>query len=141
MLTLSLPVDKMYILWLSGLSIRKIAKAYNVGRMAVYGALVRSYGKDCCSLRRQSLARVVYKEYGDLMLAMTARGIDGLYRTQKTEDNYSKLQSTDLSEYHLAAPVVPVDTWLRLGYYREVSRLTTKLVYLTMMARMNRMNK
>lgn len=106
--------------------------------MSVHTAFVRKYGKDCCDLRRQSLARVILKEYGDLDLAMAARGTDGLYRTQKTEDNYSRLQSTDLSDYHLASDDEPPDTWLYLCYYIEVSRLTTLLIYLAIWGRTNR---
>lgn len=132
-------VDTMYIQWLSGLSIRKIGRAHGIGRMTVYSRFVLAYGKDCCNLRKQSLARVVMKEYGDLALAMVARGSSGLYRTKKTEDNYSRTQSTDLADYHLTYPVDTANTCLRLSYYMAVSKITTRLVYLTMMSRMNRL--
>ena len=149
-----LAVDTMYIQWLSGLSIRRVAKYHNIGRMAVYGAFVKAYGVDCCNLRKQSLARVIYKEYGDISLAMTARGIEGLFRSPKTEDNYSRIQSIgynpperydrlchsgDYSARCLESKSYTPETYLNLCHYIEVSRITTKLVYLTMMSRMNRM--
>lgn len=149
-----LPVTTMYIQWLSGLSIRRIAKHHNIGRMMVYGALVRTYGVDCCNLRKQSLARVIYKEYGNIDLAMSARGTEGLFRSPKTEDNYSKFQSsgygasnrnndfrTSADDFYsyLETRDYNAETYLNLCHYIEVSRITTKLVYLTMMSRMNRM--
>lgn len=139
MRTSDLPVDTMYIQWLSGLSLRKIGRAYNIGRMRVYGEFTRRYGKDCCNLRKQSLARAVYADYADLELAMKARGSVGLFRSRKTEDNYSKLQTTNISDYHLATPEIAADTYLKLSYYMYVSRMTTKLLYLTMLSRMNQM--
>jgi hypothetical protein len=90
-------VKEMYRLWLSGKSIRKIARAYDVGRMAVWAALRREYGKDACSPQKQSLARVCYKEYGDLETALRAKGIEGLYMSERTENNYSKHQTKENS--------------------------------------------
>ncbi len=95
---LVLDVDAMYRDWLSGLSIRKISYLYNVGRGRVWKMLTDRYGLDACCLRKQSLARIVYQEYGDVDLAMRARGTEGLYRSQKTMNNYSKNQSGLITE-------------------------------------------
>lgn len=86
-------VEAMYTLWLSGLSIRNIGKQVGLGRMSVHSTLVKQYGKDACNLRKQSLSRVVYQEYGDMELSVAARGSDGLYRTTRAEKNYSRCQT------------------------------------------------
>jgi hypothetical protein len=94
-LELSQDTQEMYKLWLSGLSIRKIGAMYGVGRMSVWGRLTRAYGLNACTPSHQSLARICYKEYGDLVLAERARGIEGLFMSGKTEDNYSKHQTKE----------------------------------------------
>lgn len=94
--TVSSDILEMYKMWLSGLSIRKIANIYSIGRMAVWGQLTRKYGISACSPKKQSLARVAYREYGDLELAMRARGIEGSFISQKTEDNYTRCQTKEV---------------------------------------------
>lgn len=137
---LNLPVETMYQQWLGGLSIRKIARYYQVGRMAVWGAFNRTYGKNACNLRKQSLARVVFQEYGDMVLAERVRGIDGLFRTTATDNNYSQFQTTDLNKHHLAS-LISSDSQrgeLNLVLYRQVTILTAHIIYLTIWNRTNR---
>jgi hypothetical protein len=130
----------MYRQWLSGLSIRRIAFIHGLGRMAVYGAFVRAYGKDCCNLQKQSFARVLYKDYGDLELALRGMDTDGLYRTAKTEQNYSNHEARDLDKYCLTYEPEPnPQDPLRLDLYVFSIYTAKKLIYLTMMSRMNRM--
>lgn len=83
-------VQEMYNMWLSGKSIRKIAYCFNIGRGKLQLAFRKAYGKDACNLRMQSLARVVYQEYGDTETARKAKDTEGLYISQKTMDNHSK---------------------------------------------------
>ena len=130
--------EEMYINWLSGLSIRNIGRIFGLNRMVVYTRFTKMYGKNACNLREQSLARVVYKEYGDLELARKAKDSPGLFRTTKSENNYSKIQTTDLSKYQLRSRVPEVaEVGLRLPIYRRVCKLTTHLIYLTMWYRTN----
>jgi DNA-binding CsgD family transcriptional regulator len=132
------PVE-LYTLWLSGKSLRAIGKMFGVGRMAIYGTLSRAYGKDCCTLRKQSLARIVFKEYGDMDLAIKAKGIEGLFRSEKTENSYSEHQSCDISTKNIRAVVSTYEEGISLPLYYKVSQLTTRLIYLTMMSRMNKL--
>lgn len=142
---LVIDVDAMYRDWLSGLSIRKISYLYNVGRGRVWKLLTDKYGSDACCLRKQSLARIVYQEYGDVDLAMRARGTDGLYRSQKTMNNYSKNQSGLCTEEGLSNDVLmdyvqyntedqrdPYDdietTPLSLKVYLWISEMTAQLI-------------
>lgn len=83
-------VQEMYNMWLSGKSIRKIAYCFNIGRGKLQLAFRKAYGKDACNPRMQSLARIVYQEYGDKVTAGKAKDTKGLYLSQKTMDNHSK---------------------------------------------------
>lgn len=133
-------IDEMYQQWLGGLSIRRIGAKYQLGRMSVWGAFQRAYGKDACNLRKQSLARVVYKEYGDVELAKKARGIEGLFHTAITEENYSHYQTTDLTKYHLAS-LMSLDSQRKgfnLDQYMFLTAYTTHILYVTMWNRINR---
>lgn len=89
------PIDmlEMYKLWLSGKSVRKIAAIYGISRMGAWYKLTKTYGLDACSPAKQSLARVAYQEYQDFDLAMRAMGIEGLFISPKTEDNYTRYQT------------------------------------------------
>ena len=137
MLTLS--VEQMYQQWLGGLSLRKIGHINGLGRMTVLAAFRKVYGKDACNLRKQSLARIVFQEYGDMELADRARNIDGLFRSTKTDNNYSKMQTTDLDNYHLTSPVlINSQPKFNLRLYKFVTRCTTHMLYLTLWNRVNR---
>lgn len=121
-------VAEMYDLWLQGLSIRRVSGHYGIGRMAAYEAMKRQYGGDCCDLRKQSLARVVVKDYGDKSLASRARGIEGLYRTAKTENYYSRMQTTDLDEYSLYYEPEEKQVWLSLPWYLYFAKTTVEIL-------------
>jgi hypothetical protein len=128
----------LYDLWLSGKSLRTIGKMVGVGRMAIYGALSRKYGKDCCCLRKQSLARIIYQEYGDMDLAIKARGIEGLYRSEKTENHYSEFQGYEVATKNLRAATVDSPEGITLPLYYKVSQITTLIIYLAIWGRVNR---
>lgn len=110
--------EVMYDLWLSGLSIRKIAAINNIGRGRCWKMLTSKYGKDACNLRKQSLARVVYQEYGDRELAEKARGTDGLFRSEKTMRNYSNNNSSLSFNEELVDPEVLID-YISVTDYRD----------------------
>lgn len=110
-------VASMYTLWLSGMSIRNIGKQVGLGRMSVWATLVKHYGKDACNLRKQSLSRVVYQEYGDIELATAAKGSDGLYRTARAEKNYSRCQTYDIAVTNLSYEMEYQETELGLPIY------------------------
>lgn len=76
--------------WLQGRSLRQIASKWCVGRAKVYDLIRKTYGRDACSIRKQSLARHIYQEYGDLEQAKRAIGIEGLYHSAKTEAMYTR---------------------------------------------------
>jgi hypothetical protein len=139
-ITMSSQLDPVYLyeLWLSGKSLRTIGRMVGVGRMAVYGSLSRKYGKDCCALRKQSLARIVYQEYGNMDLAIKARGIEGLYRSEKTENNYSEHQGYELATKNLRAATVDSPDSLTLPLYYKALQITTLIIYLAMWSRVNR---
>lgn len=129
----------MYELWLGGTAIRKIGKRYGLGRMRVWSILNRHYGKGATAPRKQSLARTVYREYGDLETATKARGIEGLFRSGRTENNYSKWQTVEFKTTPtLAHHVDSQGVYLNLMFYRKVADLTAHLLYLTIWNHINR---
>lgn len=121
-------VAAMYEMWLTGLSIRNIGKHVGIGRMSVHSTLTKHYGKDACNLRKQSLSRVVYQEYGDMELATAARGSNGLFRTARAEKNYSKHQTYDCVTVNLAYEVPDTETELLLPLYIWFSEYITVML-------------
>lgn len=90
--TASCPVstEELRRLWLSGLSLREIGKRVNRSYEWVRLTLIKVYGKDATNVRQQSLSRVVYQEYGDLVVAESAANSPGLFRTGRVEKNFSR---------------------------------------------------
>ena len=121
-------LENMYTLWLSGLSLRKIGRRYHLGKSTVWAKLTAVYGGDACNLRKQSLARVCYKEYGDLQLALRARGIEGLYMSEQTERNYSKHKTYDMTKIQLANPNSTYEPSLLFAYYHYLVRTVADIV-------------
>lgn len=121
-------VEQMYQQWLGGMSIRNIGKRYNLGRMSVFALFRKHFGNDATCLRRQSLARVIYQEYGDLKLARNAAGSDGLFRTIRAEKSYSKHQTYEAVTvnlvYEMEEPELPVN----LNTYLYICELTVKVI-------------
>lgn len=120
--------EVMYHSWLSGLSIRNIGKHEGLGRMSVHATLTKHYGKDATNLRKQSLARVVYQEYGDIELAMAARGSDGLYRTARAEKNYSRCQTYEVAVNNLSYVPAELETEINLNTYLLICELTCRAI-------------
>lgn len=126
-------VAAMYELWLSGLSIRNIGKHVGLGRMSVHATLVKQYGKDACNLRKQSLSRVIYQEYGDMELATRAEGSDGLYRTARAEKNYSRCQTYDVAvnnlSYEPEVPEVELSLPMYIWFSQYITSMLSDMVY------------
>lgn len=119
----------LYDLWLSGLSIRNIGKRFGLGRMSVHSILTKHYGKDACNLRKQSLSRVIYQEYGDKLLAQRASGSDGLYRTTKSEKNYTRCQTYEAVVNNLTYEPEAQALEMNLNIYLWVCLETANSIY------------
>lgn len=121
-------VQQMYDLWLSGLSIRNVGRKLGVGRMSVWAKLTKYFGKDATNLRKQSLSRVVYQEYGDRDLATRAKGSEGLYRTERVERNYSKCQTFEVAIANLVYSTDEPELEMSLPVYIWIAEMTLEAI-------------
>ena len=128
----------MYGLCLNGWSLRRIGIHYKKGRMWVHSRLRQSYGHDATNLRKNSLSRVIVKEYGDLKLAAAVANTDGLFKTYATEDNYSRTQSIGLLEAFVAYIPPKKEPRLYFQYFYHLCTTYVRLLYVAMWTRVNR---
>jgi hypothetical protein len=121
-------VEQMYQDWLSGMSIRNIGKRYNLGRMSVFTLFRTHFGKDATNLRKQSLSRVVYQEYGDMSLATKASGSEGLFRTIRAEKSYSKHQTYEAALSKVVYTMEDIETPVNLNTYLYICEMTSRAI-------------
>lgn len=125
---ISLDVEAMYQDWLMGLSIRNIGKRYNLGRMSVFALFRKHFGNDATNLRKQSLSRVVYQEYGDMQLATKASGSEGLFRTIRAEKSYSKHQTYEVALSNVTYEMEEAETVVNLNTYLYICEQTARAI-------------
>jgi hypothetical protein len=93
----SLPdAEVLYDLWIyKRLSLRRIGDLYGWSRTAVHKAIRDKYGASATDRKKQSLARVIAEEYGDIETVKKTLNIEGSYYTTKMENNQTSHYASD----------------------------------------------
>lgn len=87
---------KLYTLWLSGYSLRKLGSMYGCSQVAIFKSIKRKYGKGATSYKRSSMARSIITDYGRIppltLLALLKE--EGVFRSVATMDGIAKNMGT-----------------------------------------------